>query len=118
VRTSTSGVSVDQIAAQKIGHLTRLPSLELSTDGQRSAGRVRHRLLLRVSVQPGLEERDHADGSRDGSRAWSSSASLAIGAAGRAKALRQAPAVSVMQKSILDTVLAEAKTLQGKVNGK
>lgn len=33
------GVSVDQIAAQKIGHLTRLPSLELSTDGQRSAGR-------------------------------------------------------------------------------
>lgn len=30
------GISVDQIAAQKIGHLTRLTSLELSTDGQRS----------------------------------------------------------------------------------
>jgi hypothetical protein len=33
------GVSVDQIAARKIGHLTKLPSLEISTDGQRSAGR-------------------------------------------------------------------------------
>ena len=33
------GISVDQIAAQKIGHLTRLPSLELSTDGQRSSGK-------------------------------------------------------------------------------
>ena len=33
------GISVDQIAAQKIGHLTRLASLELSTDGQRSSGK-------------------------------------------------------------------------------
>lgn len=63
------GISVDQIAAQKIGHLTRLPSLELSTDGQRSSGEVRLRLLLRVSVQPGVEERNHADDSRNGSPA-------------------------------------------------
>lgn len=33
------GISVDQIAANKIGHQTKLPSLELSTDGVRSAGR-------------------------------------------------------------------------------
>lgn len=33
------GVSVDQIAAQQIGHLTRLPSLELSTDPPRRSGR-------------------------------------------------------------------------------
>ena len=33
------GISADQIAANKIGHLTRLPSLELSTDGQRSSGK-------------------------------------------------------------------------------
>jgi hypothetical protein len=32
------GVSVDQIAAQKVGHLTRLPSLELSCDQARQAG--------------------------------------------------------------------------------
>ncbi len=33
------GISVDQIAAQRIGHLTRFPSLELSCDSVRKAGR-------------------------------------------------------------------------------
>ncbi|MCP5536357.1 MAG: DUF1552 domain-containing protein [Akkermansiaceae bacterium] len=33
------GVSVDQIAAQQLGQLTRLPSLELSTDPPRRSGR-------------------------------------------------------------------------------
>ncbi len=33
-----AGVSVDQIAARRIGHLTRLPSLELSTDPPRRSG--------------------------------------------------------------------------------
>lgn len=33
-----AGESVDQIAAKQIGHLTRLPSLELSTDPPRSSG--------------------------------------------------------------------------------
>lgn len=32
------GVSVDQLAAREIGHQTRLPSLELSTDPARSSG--------------------------------------------------------------------------------
>jgi len=32
------GVSIDQFAAQQIGHLTRFPSLELSCDGVRSSG--------------------------------------------------------------------------------
>lgn len=33
------GISVDQIASQQIGHQTRLPSLELSTDPPRRSGR-------------------------------------------------------------------------------
>jgi hypothetical protein len=33
-----AGVSIDQIAAQRIGHLTRFPSLELSCDAVRKAG--------------------------------------------------------------------------------
>jgi hypothetical protein len=33
------GISVDQIAAQKIGHITRFPSLELSCDNIRKSGR-------------------------------------------------------------------------------
>ncbi len=32
------GISVDQVAAQHIGHLTRFPSLELSCDGVRRSG--------------------------------------------------------------------------------
>ena len=33
-----SGISVDQVAAQRIGHLTRFPSLELTCDGVRKSG--------------------------------------------------------------------------------
>ena len=33
------GISVDQIVAQQVGHLTRFPSLELSCDSVRKAGR-------------------------------------------------------------------------------
>lgn len=33
-----SGVSVDQVAAQQLGHLTRFPSLQLGCEGGRSAG--------------------------------------------------------------------------------
>ncbi|WP_435018844.1 DUF1552 domain-containing protein [Tundrisphaera sp. TA3] len=33
-----AGVSVDQLAARKIGHLTRFPSLELTCDGVRKSG--------------------------------------------------------------------------------
>jgi len=33
------GVSVDQVAAQAIGHATKLPSLELSCDGSRRSGK-------------------------------------------------------------------------------
>lgn len=32
------GVSVDQVTARQVGHLTRFPSLELSCDGARSSG--------------------------------------------------------------------------------
>jgi hypothetical protein len=32
------GISVDQMAVQKMGHLTRIPSLELSCDGPRKSG--------------------------------------------------------------------------------
>ncbi len=33
-----AGISVDQVAAQHIGHLTRFPSLELTCDGVRKSG--------------------------------------------------------------------------------
>ncbi len=33
-----AGISVDQLAAQRFGHLTRFPSLELTCDGVRKSG--------------------------------------------------------------------------------
>jgi hypothetical protein len=33
-----AGISIDQIIAQKIGHQTRLPSLELTCDARRNTG--------------------------------------------------------------------------------
>jgi hypothetical protein len=61
-----AGVSVDQLAAQQIGHLTRIPSLELSTDPPRSSGNCdsgyscaySHNLSWRSESTPTPAERD------------------------------------------------------------
>jgi hypothetical protein len=108
------GVSVDQIAAQKIGHLTRLPSLELSADGQRSAGRCdsgyscayQFNLAWKNETMPMAPEMDPRLAFE---RLFGYGAS---GAQGEAGARRQR-----LQKSILDTVMDQAKSLQGKVSG-
>jgi hypothetical protein len=103
------GVSVDQIAAEKIGHLTRLSSLELSTDGQRSSGRCdsgyscayQYNLAWKNETMPMAPEMDprlvferlFGSGS-PGERA-------------KSLALRRQ-----QQRSILDFVLDDAKALQ------
>jgi hypothetical protein len=60
------GVSVDQIAAEQLGHLTRLPSLELSTDPPRRSGNCdsgyscayQYNLAWRSETTPVPPERD------------------------------------------------------------
>jgi len=107
------GISVDQIAAQKIGHLTRLPSLELSTDGQRSSGKCdsgyscayQYNLAWKNETMPMAPEMDPR---LVFERLFGLGATAGNGPeAARAKR---------MQSSILDTVLDEAKSLQGRVN--
>ncbi len=108
------GVSVDQIAAEKIGHLTRLSSLELSTDGQRSSGRCdsgyscayQYNLAWKNETMPMAPEMDPR---LVFERLFGYGAS---GARGEEGARRQR-----LQKSLLDTVLGEAKSLQAKVSG-
>lgn len=107
------GISVDQIAAQQIGHLTRLPSLELSTDGQRSAGRCdsgyscayQFNLAWRSENMPMAPEMDPR---LVFERLFGYGAS---GGKGPESARR-----ARLQKSVLDVVLEEAKSLQGKTN--
>ena len=107
------GISVDQIAAQKIGHLTRLPSLELSTDGQRSSGKCdsgyscayQFNLAWKNETMPMAPEMDPR---LVFERMFGLGATAGKGPeAARAKR---------MQKSILDSVLDEAKSLQAKVD--
>ena len=108
------GVSVDQIAAQKIGHLTSLSSLELSADGQRSAGHCdsgyscayQYNLSWKNETMPMAPEMDPRL-VFERLFGFGSSGVRAADGARRQK----------LQKSILDTVLGEAKSLQGKVSG-
>jgi hypothetical protein len=107
------GISVDQIAANKIGHLTRLPSLELSTDGQRSSGKCdsgyscayQFNLAWKNETMPMAPEMDPR-------LVFERLFGLGAASGDSASARR----LQRMQKSILDTVLEEAKSLQGKVS--
>ena len=107
------GISADQIAANKIGHLTRLPSLELSTDGQRSSGKCdsgyscayQFNLAWKNETMPLAPEMDPR---LVFERLFGIGAASGTGA----EAKRQ----QRLQKSILDSVLDEAKSLQGKAS--
>ena len=106
------GISVDQVAADKVGAFTKLSSLELSTDGQRSAGRCdsgyscayQFNLSWKnesIPMAPEMDPRLVFE------RVFGVGAGADTPEAKRRKA---------MQKSILDTVMADAKSLQSKVN--
>jgi hypothetical protein len=104
------GVSADQIAARQIGHLTRLPSLELSTDEPRRSGNCdsgyscayQYNLSWRSETTPAPPMRDPRSvfeamfGSADGTN----------------NAERQD-----RKKSVLDFVMADAKRLQTRASG-
>jgi hypothetical protein len=106
------GVSVDQLAAEKIGHLTRLPSLELSTDGQRSSGRCdsgyscvyQFNLSWKNDTTPMAPEMDPR---------LVFERLFGYGSSGKGPGAERR---KKMQRSVLDLVLDEAKSLQGKVN--
>ena len=104
-----AGISIDQVVANQIGHLTRFPSLELTTDAVRKSGNCdsgyscayQYNLAWRSPTQPVapepnprlLFERMFGAGAR-GERA-------------KSLALRQH-----QQRSILDFVLDDARSLQ------
>lgn len=104
------GVSVDQIAAQQIGHLTRIPSLELSTDPPRRSGHCdsgyscayQFNLSWRSESTPAPAERDprlvfeklFGSGNE------------------KADASRR-----IKQKSVLDFVMGDAKRLNRRLDG-
>lgn len=110
-----AGISIDQVAANQIGHLTRFPSLELTCDTVRKSGNCdsgyscayQYNLAWRSATQPIapepnprlLFERLFGSGSP--------------GDRGRSLAIRQQ-----QQRSILDFVLDDARSLQSQLGGR
>ena len=107
-----AGISIDQVAANQVGHLTRFPSLELTCDSVRKSGNCdsgyscayQYNLAWRSPTQPVAPEPNPR---------LLFERLFGAGAPGeRAKglALRQQ-----QQRSILDFVLDDARSLQGKM---
>lgn len=108
------GQSVDQVAADQIGNRTPLASLELSTDGERSSGRCdsgyscayQFNLSWKTETMPMAPEQDPR---LVFERLFGITAT---GGDSRAAQRRK-----LYQKSVLDFVLDDAKSLQKRISG-
>lgn len=106
------GISVDQVAAMKIGHKTKLPSLEIGTEGGRQSGNCdsgyscaySSSISWRSEATPMIKETDP----RQVFERLFGNGMAGESAASRAKRERQ-------QKSILDFVLDDAKRLKAEL---
>lgn len=107
------GQSVDQIAASEVGRHTRLSSLELSTDGERSSGRCdsgyscayQFNLSWKTETMPMAPEMDPR-------LVFERLFGVTAGLSATDMAKR-----SKYQKSILDFAMADAKSLQRRLSG-
>lgn len=107
------GQSVDQIVADHIGDQTRLPSLELSTDGERSSGRCdsgyscayQFNLSWKTETMPMAPEMDPR---------LVFERMFGVGSAGGSAA--EMNKRRLYQKSILDFVMSDAKSLQRQIS--
>jgi hypothetical protein len=105
-----NGTSVDQIAAEKIGHLTKLKSLELGTEGSSTGGRCdsgysclyTSNISWRTDTSPLPKEINPA-----------TVFSRMFGSADRIENLRAQKKQASGRKSILDFVRGEANSLSG-----
>ncbi|MBB5352868.1 hypothetical protein HNR46_003117 [Haloferula luteola] len=103
-----AGISVDQIAARQMGHETRLPSLELSTDPARRSGQCDSGYSCAYQFNLSwLDEDTPAPAERDPRLVFEK-----LFGSGNAK---QDAARRVRRKSILDFVRGDAKRLQGRL---
>src|SRR6266446_462477 len=110
-----AGVSIDQVVAQQIGHLTRFPSLELTCDAVRKAGNCdsgyscaySYNLAWRSPTQPlSPEPNPRLVFER------------LFGAGAPAERVENLKRRQAEQHSILDFVLQDASAVQRKLNGR
>ena len=102
------GESVDQIAARQVGHLTRLPSLELSTDPPRSSGNCDSGYSCAYQFNLSwINDTTPAPAERDPRLVFEKM----FGSGNEKEDARR----RVYRKSILDFVMADAKRLQSRL---
>lgn len=110
-----AGVSIDQVVAQNIGHLTRFPSLELSCDNVRKSGNCdsgyscaySYNLAWRSPTQPLAPEPNPR-----------LVFERLFGTGSAAERIENLKRRQSEQHSILDFVLQDANALQRKLNGR
>src|SRR5881409_1053158 len=110
-----AGVSIDQVAANQIGHLTRFPSLELTFDAVRKSGNCdsgyscayQYNLSWRSPTQPVAPEPNPR---------LLFERLFGVGAPGERRENLQRR--QQQQRSILDFVLEDARSLQGKLGAR
>jgi len=102
------GESVDQIAARQVGHLTRLPSLELSTDPARSSGNCDSGYSCAYQFNLSwINDSNPAPAERDPRLVFEKM----FGSGNEKEDARR----RTYRKSILDFVMADAKRLQSRL---
>ncbi len=109
------GVSIDQVVAQKIGHLTRFPSLELTCDSVRKAGdcdsgyscAYEYNLAWRSPTQPVTPEPNPR-----------LVFERLFGAGAPAERVMNLKQRQAEQQSILDFVMQDTKALGSRMNGR
>jgi len=110
-----AGASIDQVVAQKIGHLTRFPSLELSCDAVRKAGNCdsgyscaySYNLAWRSPTQPLAPEPNPR-----------LVFERLFGAGSASERVQNLKRRQEEQHSILDFVLQDARAVERKLNGR
>jgi hypothetical protein len=107
-----AGISIDQVAANQVGHLTRFPSLELTCDAVRKSGNCdsgyscayQYNLAWRSPTQPVAPEPNPR-----------LLFERLFGAGGRGERQESLKRRQQQQRSILDFVLDDARSLQGQM---
>jgi len=110
-----AGVSIDQVAAEQVGHLTRFPSLELTCDSVRRSGNCdsgyscayQHNLSWRSPTMPMPPEPNPRQVFE-----------RLFGAGSASERAREQERRLAQQKSILDFVLEDAHTLEKQLTGR
>ena len=105
-----AGISIDQVAAQQVGHITRFPSLELTCDAVRKSGNCDSGYSCAYQYNLAWRSATHARRAR-------TEPALVVRAAVRLRLARRSGTKALkrrqdQQRSILDFVLDDAKTLE------